>query len=174
MKKFLRGVGNAFLTIVSIILIVYGWVFIEIKLLVKSYPELFGYAFFLQEEVDMSPEFEMEDVILIKKDAEYKVGDSIMYFDDKESKYKVHVVADINGDTVTTKCIGCETNNKPIKNDHVFGKAVGKVMFMGAIVSFFSQKIVLIFFAIVGVTCLVVSQYFEYKPTVEKIDEETK
>ena len=58
-------------------------------------------------------------------------------------------------------------------NDHVIGKAVGKVMFMGAIVGFFSQKIVLIFFAAVGVIFLVVSQYFEYKPKTVKIEEKS-
>lgn len=157
-----------------LILIVYGWMFIEVKLLLKSYPELFGYIFFLQEEVDMSPEFELQDVVLVKKDAEYKVGDSVLYFDNKDSRYKVHVVVAMDSNTTTTKCIGCDSNNPTITNDHVFGKAVGKVMFMGAIVSFFSQRIVLIMFAIVGVACLAVSQYFEYKPNREKIERESK
>lgn len=173
MRKFLRGIGNAFLTIVVLILIVYGWMFIEVKLRLKSYPELFGYVFFLQEEADMSPQFEVQDVIMVKKDEEYKVGDIIMYFDGKDSKYKVHNVVALDRNTTVTRCASCEKSNEPISNDAVVGKAVGKVMFMGAIVGFFSQKIVLVIFALVGVTFLVVSQYHELKPKKE-VDKKEK
>ncbi len=173
MRRFLHGIGNAFLTIVMLILIVYGWMFVEIKLMLKSYPELFGYIFYLQEEGDMSPQFEPQDVILVKKGEEYQSGDIVLYFDSKDSKYKIHNVVSKDSTKTVTKCAMCDENNEPVSNDNIVGKAVGKVMFMGAIVSFFSQKIVLILFAIVGVTFLVVSQYFEYKPkkVVEKITE---
>jgi len=173
MRKFLHGIGNAFLTIVVLILIVYGWMFIEVKLLLKSYPEFFGYVFYLQEEADMVPQFEVQDVILVKKDEDYQAGDMVLYFDSKDSKYKVHNVVSHDASLTITKCAPCEENNPAVTNDHVVGKAVGKVMFMGAIVGFFSQKIVLIFFAAVGVIFLVVSQYFEYKPKTVKIEEKS-
>ena len=86
MRKFLHGIGNAFLTIVVLILIVYGLMFIEVKLLLKSYPEFFGYVFYLQEEADMVPQFEVQDVILVKKNEDYQAGDMVLYFDSKDSK----------------------------------------------------------------------------------------
>ncbi len=161
------------MTIVVLILIVYAWMFIEVKLLLKSYPELFGYVFYLQEGIDMTPQFDMQDVILVKKGEDYQVGDIIMYFDSKDSKYKVHNVVSKDMNTTVTKCSTCEKNDEPITKDHIVGKAVGKVMFMGAIVGFFSQKIVLIIFAVVGVVFLVISQYYELKPKKEvvKIEE---
>lgn len=170
MRKFLHGIGNAFLTIVVLILIVYGWMFVEVKLLLKSYPELFGYVFYLQKDVDMSPQFEMQDVILVKKDVEYNVGDIIMYFDVIDSKYKIHNVVAKDASETITRCANCDENNEPIKNDSVVGKAVGKVMFMGAFVEFFSQKIVLIIFAVVGLIFLVISQYFEYRPKTKAVN----
>lgn len=164
--------GNAFLTLVVLILIVYGWIFVEIKLLLRPYPELFGYVFYLQEEADMTPQFEVQDVILVKKDADYRAGDIVLYFDGKDSKFKVHNVVSHDASLTVTKCATCEANNPAVTNDHVIGKATGKVMFMGAIVAFFSQKIVLILFAVVGVAFLVVSQYFEYKPKTTMVREE--
>ena len=167
MRKFLHGIGNAFLTVVMLILIVYGWMFIEIKLLLKSYPELFGYVFYLQEDGDMSPQFDAQDVILVKKGADYQAGDIIMYLDVNDSKYKVRNVVVHEVNNTVTRCSICDKNDEPISNDAVTGKAVGKVMFMGAIVAFFSQKIVLILFAVVGVIFLVISQYYEFKTKKE-------
>lgn len=171
MKRFLHALGNAFLTVVTILLVVYGWMFVEVKLMLKSYPELFGYVFYLQENTDMSPQFEEQDVILVKKNAEYNTGDIIMYFDSKDSLYKIHNVVSIDNKSVTTICANCDSSNAPVSKDNVVGKAVGKVMFMGAIVAFFSKKFVLVLLALVGVTCLVVSQYVEYKPNRKKVEE---
>lgn len=162
------------MTIVVILLVVYGWMFVEVKLLLKSYPELFGYVFYLQETPDMTPQFEEQDVILIKKNAEYTTGDIVMYFDSKDSLYKVHNVVGIDGNSVITRCAACNANNASISKDNVVGKAVGKVMFMGAIVTFFSNKLVFILLAVVGVACLVVSQYFEFKPNSKKVEEAEK
>lgn len=164
MKRFLRSMGNVLLTILTILLIFYGWAFVEIKLLLKSQPDIFGYAFYQQKENDMSPEFEVSDVIVVKKDAEFQEGDIILYFDSKDSLYKTHYVVATNSKQTVTKCATCESNNEPINNENIVGKAVGKVLFMGSIIAFFKQKIVLIIIAIVGITFLVISQYMEYKP----------
>lgn len=164
MRRFLHALGCAFLTILVMILIVYGWVFIEVKLRLKSQPELFGYSFFLQHSDDMMPDISMNDVVIIEKGSNYKVGDVILYFDSKDSTYKLHYVASSDSSNVTTKnAISTEVND-PISTNNVVGKAVRKVAFFGAIVSFFKQKVVLITIGIVGLAFLVISQYIEYKP----------
>ena len=56
-----------------------------------------------------------------------------------------------------------DANSEPISKDNVVGKAVGKVLFMGAIIQFFKQKTVLIGFGVIGVVLLVMSQHIEYK-----------
>ena len=55
MGRFVHAIGNVFLTILIMLLIVYGWAFIEVKLLLKSQPELFGYVFYIQEDESMAP-----------------------------------------------------------------------------------------------------------------------
>lgn len=164
MKKLLHSMGNAFLTILVILLIVYGWAFIEIKLLLKPQPELFGYVFYQQQEPDMVPEFEPSDVIVVKKNAEFKSGDIILYFDSNDSLYKAHYVVSNDANGIVTKCATCVEDNAPIKSANVVGKAVGKVLFMGSIIAFFKQKLVLIALAVAGIAFLVISQYIELKP----------
>lgn len=164
MSKFARALGNALLTVLVLILIVYGWAFIEMKILLKSQPEFFEFAFYLQKSDDMMPEINMNDVIIIKKNEMYNQGDAILYFDSNDSKYKLHYVVSTDNDTVTTKNAITKEYNSPIRKENVVGKAIRKVAFFGAIVSFFKQKIVLLIIGIFGITFLVISQYMEYKP----------
>lgn len=171
MGKFIHAIGNVFLTILIMLLIVYGWAFIEVKLLLKSQPELFGYVFYIQEDESMSPNFESTDVILVKKNEEYKSGDIILYFDSLDSKYKAQAIVSMDSNTLTTKCSMCDANSEPISKDSVVGKAIGKVLFMGAIIQFFKQKAVLIGFGVIGVVLLVISQYIEYKPNKKEKEE---
>lgn len=168
MKNFFRAMGNSFLTIMVILLVVYGWAFIEMKLMLKSQPEMFGYVFYMQKENDMSPTFENNDVVIVKKDSEYNEKDNILYFDGVDSHYKIHEVASINGEDIITKCIECTTENEPISKNNVVGRVIGKVSFLGAIINFFKQKAVLILIAGAGITFLVISQVIEYKSSKEK------
>ncbi len=168
MKSLLRALGNVFLTVLVMLLIVYGWAFLELKILLKGQPEIFGFVFYMQESDDMAPQFESKDVIVIKKGDQYKAGDIVLYFDGKDSTYKVHQVVSLSGDSVTTKCAKCTANNEAISTDNVVGRAVGKVLFMGAVVNFFKQKSVLIGIAIIGLTFLAISQYLEFKPKKKK------
>ena len=171
MKRFVHALGSAFLTILVMILIVYGWAFIQMKLMLKSQPELFGYSFFLQPLDDMMPDIDQNVVVLVQKGSPYKVGDSILYFDIIDSLYKLHYVVGYDDATVTTKSSISSENNEPVSTNNIVGKAVRKVAFFGAIVTFFKQKVVLITIGIVGITFLIISQYMEYKP--KKKDQNT-
>jgi len=164
MKNFLHAVGNVFLTILTLLLIGYGWAFVEIKLLLKSQPDLFGYAFYIQQDEDMITEFTENDVIVVKKGDSYKKGDAILYFDSNDSKYKMRYVVSVNANSTIVKDAFSEEKSEPFSNNNVVGRAVGKVMFMGTLIQFFKKKAVLALLGIAGVAFLVISQYIEYKP----------
>lgn len=164
MGKLVHALGNILLTILVMILVIYGWIFLELKILLKSQPELFGYVFYLQPTSDMMPDIAEKDVVIVKKNDTFKTGDAILYFDGNDSKYKLHYVASVDNGSITTKGAKSSEYNKPISKDNVVGKAVRKVAFFGTIVSFFKQKIVLITIGICGITFLIISQYMEYKP----------
>ena len=53
MKKSLNFIGNFILTLLIILLIIYGWAYFEMKILLKPYPEFFGFVFFIQEDNKM-------------------------------------------------------------------------------------------------------------------------
>lgn len=164
MGRFVHSIGNALLTVLVMILIVYGWVFVEMKLLLKPQPELFGYSFFLHQSDDMMPDINMNDVVIIKNNETFKSGDAVLYFDGKDSKYKLHYAVNIDSESFTVKNSIDNNVSEPISRDNIVGKAVKKVAFFGAIVSFFRQKAVLLIIGVVGIAFLIISQYMEFKP----------
>lgn len=170
MKKFLNTLGNILLTLLVMLLIVYGWAFFEIKIMLKSNPEIFGYVFWQENSDDMETDFSIDDIIVVKKNDNYNIGDRIMYLRE-DGEYIVHYVVAKDTVSTTTKCNTCFENDEPIDNSTVVGRVVGKIKFLGKFINFFKQKWVLTVMAVAGFACVIISQYIHYKPkkTVEKV-----
>lgn len=167
MKNFVHAIGNAILTILVMLLIGYGWAFFEIKIMLKSNPELFGYIFYQQKEDDMVPTFNVDDIVIIKKDENFQSGDRIMYLD-QNSDFKIQTVVATDAISTTTKCDTCNINNAPIANSTILGKAVGKIAYFGKFIDFFKQKWFLVLLATSGFGCVIASQYMRTNNTVKK------
>ena len=163
MKKILNILGNILLTILVILLIGYGWAFVEMKIMLKSNPEMFGYVFFQQKSDDMMTDFYPGDIVIVKKNAEYNPGDRILYLDE-DSEYNIQTVVSVDSVSTTTKCNTCSMNNPAIDNSQVIGRVVGKFAFLGKFITFFIQKWVIMTVAILGFTCVIVSQYLKSTP----------
>lgn len=171
MKRFVNAFGNAVLTILIILLLGYGFVFIETKILLKSNPELFGYVFYIQPDDRMMDDFYEKDVIIIKKNETYKKGEMIFYIGDN-NKYYVRRASSVSDTFTTIKCNTCINKEKQVDNQKVKGKVIGKILFLGQLISFLKNKIVIIILAAVGFASLIISQYMAYKP--RKVKKKTK
>ena len=167
MKRFVNALGNAILTLLIILLIGYGIVFIEMKILLKPNPEFFGYIFYIQPDDKMMDDFYENDIIIIKKDAKYRNGEVVFYMGDN-NKYYVRRVTNVTDAFTTTKCNACINKEKRIDNQKVKGKAIGKIMLLGQLIYFLKNKVVLIILTAIGFACLIISQYMAYKPRVVK------
>lgn len=169
MKRFINALGNALLTVLVMILIGYVIAFVEIKLMLKSNVELFGYIFYLQPDSKMEDKFSKNDVILIKKDAKFEQGEMVFYTDN--GKYYVRTVDSTNDLATMVKCESCLSDTKEIKNNKILGKAVAKVIIIGSVITLFKNKLLLTFIGLLGFVCLVVSHYLKVKPDKIKKEE---
>lgn len=163
MNKFINALGKSILTLLVILLIGYGWAFFEMKIMLKSYPELLGYLFYQVETEDMFPDFNEDDVVIVKKNADYITGERVLYLTEN-SEYKLGTVVHTDSLSTTTKCDTCSQNNAPIDNSTVIGKAVGKVSAFGKFINFFRQKWFLTSLAVLGFIFIVASQYIHETP----------
>ena len=96
--------------------------FVSIKILNKDYPNIFGYTFFEIISGSMSPTIEKGDMILVKLDTVYKVGD-IVSFKDNDSII-THRIVEINDNYYVTKGDANNTLDNPINKDQIIGKTV--------------------------------------------------
>ena len=167
MNKLLYFIGRLALSILIILLIGYGWAFFEIKILLRGNPELFGLVFYQQADNTMISSFLEDDIVIVKKDADYSNGDKIMYMND-DNKYFIRTVSGITESTVSISCDDCNIDNSEIEKDKIVGKAIGKINGFGKFINFFKQKWFLITLAIVGFGFVIISQYIHETP--KKID----
>lgn len=163
MKRFLYTFGNVLLTILVMLLIVYGWAFVELKIMLKSNPEIFGYVFYQQKTDNMKDDFNVDDIVIIKKNDTFQAGDIVMFLTE-EAEYKVEKVVRTDNLSTTTKCNTCIEEGSPIDNSTVIGRAVGKIAYLGKFINFFKRKEVLVVISLIGFACVIASQYIQVKP----------
>lgn len=163
MNRLLNGIGRIAITLLIMLLIGYGWAFIELKILLKNNPELFGLVFYQQADSSMISIFSEDDIVIVQKGSSYASGDRIMYVTE-DNEYYIRTVFSVNDNMVTLACDNCKLENKETNVNTVIGKAIGKIRGFGKIINFFKQKWFLITLALVGFTFVIISQYIHETP----------
>lgn len=163
MNKTFNIIGKTLLTILIMLLIGYGWAFFELKIMLKPNPELFGYVFFVQEDEKMSPTFDIDDVVVVKKDETYGVGDRIFYMLES-GEFKVRTLTNASLANLEVKCDNCSEATSEVGKSTVIGKAIGKIKGFNKFIKFFKQKWFLTAIAILGFAFVIISQYIHETP----------
>ena len=122
-KKIISKVLTGFLIVFTFLIMslaIYN--FVSVKILHKDYPNLFGYTFFEIVSGSMSPTIEKGDMILVKLDTDYKVGDIISFKED--DSVITHRIVEIKENSYVTKGDSNNTLDNPITKDRIIGKTV--------------------------------------------------
>ncbi len=122
-KKALWGV---FLTVFAFIAVIAVWLTVS-KLILKSpVPSVLGYASLTVETGSMGGTIEIGDMIIIKEQKEYKVGDIVTYLHDGDTIPTTHRIIGYNDDgSFVTR--GDSNNTKdpePVSEDIIIGKVI--------------------------------------------------
>ena len=104
------------------IMLLAGYNFFSVKILGKDYSNIFGYTFFEVISGSMSPSIEKWDLILVKLDTEYEVGDVVSF--KSGDAYITHRIVEKNDKTYITKGDANNTVDNPITEDKIAGKVV--------------------------------------------------
>ena len=101
LKKIFKTIIDILIFIIFLILIVI--IFAKLKMLNdnNNYFELFGYSIFNVATGSMEPTISQNDVILVKKQDNYKLNDIITFKKDKD--FITHRIIKINDTYITTK-----------------------------------------------------------------------
>lgn len=152
--KIIRKICFSLFLLVSL---TYLFVVITPKIIRGFYP--FGIKCAVVMTGSMEPTIEIDDFVIIKKSDKIKVNDIVAY-KEKDNKYEIlHRVVKIDGDEVTTKGDANNIEDQPISKSNIFGVYVGKIKYIGKIISFISKPIV---FSVI-ITLLVICMFIPSK-----------
>ncbi len=98
----------------------------------KKLPMPFGIGTAVVLSGSMEPTLSVNDVIIVREQESYNVGDIVVYENGREMI--VHKIIEKNGDTLTTKGDANNTADEPISTEAVKGKVAFSVPYAGAIV----------------------------------------
>lgn len=125
MKLIFKIISKILIGMLTLILLLVLYNFINLSILKKDYTNYFGFTMFEVASGSMSPTIEEKDVVFVKINSDIKTDDIITY--KKDGAYITHRVLDIQGEYYICRGDANNTNDEPIKKDIILGKVV-KVM----------------------------------------------
>lgn len=176
--KIFKIITRVITTILSIItfllMLLAAYNFFSVKILKNDYPNIFGYTFFEVISGSMSPSIEKWDLILVKLDTDYEVGD-IVSFKSGEA-YITHRIVEKKGDTYITKGDANNTFDTPITKDVIAGKVVNVYPTVAAWIKVATTPKVMIGSIIsIVLVCYTITLFKkEEKEKIEKIEKDNK
>ena len=122
LKKGLKIVVDILTFFVFLVLIVV--IFSKFKMMISGndYFELAGYSVFSVKTGSMAPAIKQNDVIVVKSQDYYEVGDIITYKEDKN--YITHRIISVRGHDIVTQGDANNAKDTSITDDMVIGKVV--------------------------------------------------
>ncbi len=97
-----------------------------------SVPMPFGVGAAVVVSGSMEPELSVGDLIIVKEQDSYEIGDVIVYRDGRMSV--THRIVAVDGDTLTTKGDANNTNDEPINPTQIKGEVVAAIPLVGYVI----------------------------------------
>ena len=144
--------------LIFILLILLNLVLLFSKfVLKKEYPDILGYSYFEVLTGSMRNEINISDIVIVKSQANYQVGDIITY---KSKNYVVtHRVVKVEENILVTKGDANNISDEPIYKNQVIGKVVHKIEKAGIYIKVFTDiKVIILMFIIIMLIVFIISE----------------
>lgn len=152
MNKVLKIIKYLFI----VLLVIIGFINIisitSIYVFDKDYPNIFGYSYFEVRTGSMRDTIKEQDIVVVKLDDKYEVGDIITY--KKNDSYITHRIVNMNDRKIVTKGDANNTEDNPIEAEQVVGKVEWIIPELGIILRVITDKttIILLFLFIIVIS----------------------
>lgn len=156
--KYILKIFKIFFVLIFILLILLNLVLLFSKfVLKKEYPDILGYSYFEVLTGSMRNEINISDIVIVKSQANYQVGDIITY---KNKNYVVtHRVVKVEENILVTKGDANNISDEPIYKNQVIGKVVHKIEKAGIYIKVFTDiKVIILMFIIIMLIVFIISE----------------
>lgn len=136
--KIVKTAFKALIVAVMLLLVVFnGYKLIQRYVYGNGMPTVFGYGSAVVVSGSMEPELRINDLVIVKAQQGYELGDVIMFYDSSAGAYVTHRIVSVSAEGFGTQG---DANNAPdqylVPTDAVVGKVVGAMSGAGNVVSF--------------------------------------
>ena len=105
----------------------------------------------------MSDEINIGDIVLVKLNSKYNVGDVVTY--KSYSHFITHRIVKIDNDKIITKGDANNTNDDPINQNQIIGKVVKRLKRAGIYIKVFMNfKVIVLIFMMIMVSAYIFSE----------------
>ena len=144
----MKKIGKIFQKLLIIFLLIILIYVLYSKYIVKdSVTKIFGYGFLVVVTGSMEPEIGEEELIIIKEENEYNVGDIITY--ENDNYLVTHRIIKINDNEIITKGDANNEEDLKISENQIVGKVIYHSKALG-IFAIYYLKIILVIVVILG------------------------
>lgn len=170
LKKKIGKLSRVFLLFIISLFIgiaLYSW---NAETLVgNAMPMPFGFGVSAVLSGSMEPAYSVDDLVIVKKSDEYKVGDVVVYQSD--NSLIMHRIILIDGNEIVTKGDANNIEDSPIKKEYIKGKGIARIRKAGAVMMFLKSPAG---FLIMLIGAIVLFELPYYKERRKAIDEQEK
>jgi signal peptidase I len=156
--KYILKIFKIFFVLIFILLILLNLILLFSKfVLKKEYPDILGYSYFEVLTGSMRNEINISDIVIVKSQVNYQVGDIITY---KSKNYVVtHRVVKVEENILVTKGDANNISDEPIYKNQVIGKVVHKIEKAGIYIKVFTDiKVIILMFIIIMLIVFIMSE----------------
>lgn len=145
MKKVGKVLGYIFISILILLVILIGIIFVQTKINPDKIPTIFGYKPFIVLSGSMETELYKGDLAIVKSiDVKKLKVNDIIAFKDKENYIVTHRIVDVVKDNGTTKFVTKGDNNNTkdsgyVEEDNIEGIYINKISGFGNVLLFMQK-----------------------------------
>ena len=137
MMKTVKKISFSLFLLVSL---AYLFVVISPRIFTGFYP--FGIKAAVVLTGSMEPTININDFVILNRPKDIKVNDIVSYKDKDNKNEVLHRVVSINNDEIITKGDANNVTDEPINRNQVTGVYIGKIKYLGKIISLVNKPIV--------------------------------
>lgn len=119
MIKIIRGLLTL---ILCAVILLNGWLLVQQRMLKKDAPEVFGYSQYIVTSGSMEPSIHAGDLILIKAQGSYQLGDVVTFLDGGGAAVTHRIMGSVSGQFITKGDANNTEDNDLLPPENIVGK----------------------------------------------------
>lgn len=148
MIKILRGALTA---ILCVVLLVNVWLLFQQAVLKKEAPQVLGYSHYIVTSGSMEPEFSAGDLVLVKSEDSYQLGDIVTFTDSVGAVVTHRITGRVDGQFITKGDANNTEDGELLAPENIIGRLQCVLPGVGSVVLFLRSPLGLLILIVFGV-----------------------